>query len=95
MKRGSGPRDQSIDEVPLNEDLVLTHTTNDVSTSVPHVVILHSPTGYEWGYMRSGLADLALNVLSRVSTVVSIIQKEVYRINTLLGGRLSISKIGF
>jgi hypothetical protein len=30
---------------------------------VPHLVVLHSPTGYEWGYGGSGPADLALNIL--------------------------------
>lgn len=31
-------------------------------TNVPHVVVSHSPTGYEWGYGGSGPADLALNI---------------------------------
>lgn len=30
---------------------------------LPHVV-LHSPTGYEWGYGGSGPADLALSILT-------------------------------
>ena len=32
-------------------------------TNVPHLVVHHSPTGYEWGYGGSGPADLALNIL--------------------------------
>lgn len=38
-------------------------STNAISTNVPHVVIHHSPTGFEWGYGGSGPADLALNIL--------------------------------
>lgn len=30
---------------------------------LPHVV-LHSPTGYDWGYGGSGPADLALSILA-------------------------------
>lgn len=33
------------------------------STNVPHQQIIHSPTGFEWGYGGSGPADLALNIL--------------------------------
>lgn len=35
--------------------------------NVPHALIIHSPTGYEWGYAGSGPADLALNILLAVS----------------------------
>lgn len=35
--------------------------------NVPHVLIEHSPTGYEWGYGGSGPADLALNILLAVT----------------------------
>lgn len=34
-------------------------------TNVPHTVIWHSPTGFEWGYGGSGPADLALNILNQ------------------------------
>lgn len=34
-----------------------------LSCNVPHVVIHHSPTGFECGYGGSGPAELALNVL--------------------------------
>jgi hypothetical protein len=33
-----------------------------VITNIPHLVVHHSPSGYEWGYGGSGPADLALNV---------------------------------
>jgi len=32
---------------------------------VPHVVVEHSPDGYEWGYHGSGPADLALNMVQQ------------------------------
>jgi hypothetical protein len=33
-----------------------------VITNVPHLVVHHSPDGYEFGYGGSGPADLALNI---------------------------------
>lgn len=41
-------------------------------TNVPHTVIHHSPTGFEWGYGGSGPADLALNILEHYFSVMSI-----------------------
>lgn len=32
-------------------------------TNIPHKVLMHSPTGYEWGFNGKGPADLALNIL--------------------------------
>jgi len=32
--------------------------------SIPQAHKHHSPTGYEWGYLGSGPADLALNILA-------------------------------
>lgn len=32
-------------------------------TNVPCLVVLHSPSGFEWGYAGSGPADLALNII--------------------------------
>lgn len=32
-------------------------------TNVPHKLVRHSPSGFEWGYGGSGPADLALNIL--------------------------------
>jgi hypothetical protein len=34
-----------------------------VETNVPRKKIVHSPSGFEWGYAGSGPADLALNIL--------------------------------
>ena len=33
---------------------------------LPRRLVLHSPTGFEWGYAGSGPADLALNILALV-----------------------------
>lgn len=35
-----------------------------VTTNVPHSCVEHSPTGFEWGYLGSGPADFALNILA-------------------------------
>jgi len=54
------------DGVDLDEALVLQRDGDDdhaiVRTNVPHLVVQHSPTGFEFGYVGSGPADLALNV---------------------------------
>lgn len=34
-----------------------------VKTNVPHAVVSHSPTGFNFGYGGAGPADLALNIL--------------------------------
>jgi hypothetical protein len=31
--------------------------------NISQIVVLHSPTGFEWGYAGSGPADFALNIL--------------------------------
>lgn len=54
------------DDVDLDEALVLQRDGDDdhaiVRTNVPHLVVHHSPSGFEFGYAGSGPADLALNV---------------------------------
>lgn len=65
-------RDEFADKndftVPLSEMLVLRREFQDedkvggVFTNVPHLVVQHSPIGFEWGYGGSGPADLALNI---------------------------------
>ena len=34
------------------------------NSNVPHRIVRHSPTGFEWGYGGSGPAEFALNILS-------------------------------
>lgn len=36
---------------------------NRLIVNVPRVFTRHSPDGYEWGYVGSGPAELALNIL--------------------------------
>ena len=57
--------DQPLDLPIEQRGIVLRRTGHDVLTNVPHLVVHHSPTGYEWGYGGSGPADLALNILDR------------------------------
>jgi Family of unknown function (DUF6166) len=47
-------------------DIVNVWRTPDgvVHVNVPHVVVHHSPDGFECGYGGSGPADLALNILA-------------------------------
>ena len=69
--------DGSIEEISefttLDEALVLArrprivspdspHEVGQCLTNVPHLVVHHSPNGFEFGYAGSGPADLALNV---------------------------------
>jgi hypothetical protein len=60
--------DKTDFSVPFSEALVLRREFQDaekvggVFTNVPHLVVAHSPSGFEWGYGGSGPADLALNV---------------------------------
>jgi hypothetical protein len=55
-----------VDDIPLAFALVLQRDGDDdhavVRTNVPHLVVHHSPSGFEFGYGGSGPADLALNV---------------------------------
>ena len=59
--------DEEIREgIHLSDALVLQRIGDDdhsiVRTNVPHLVVHHSPNGFEFGYAGSGPADLALNV---------------------------------
>ena len=44
-------------------DVKAVRTRTGLRINVPHRMVLHSPTGMEWGYGGSGPADLALNIL--------------------------------
>jgi len=61
--------DGEIDDfISLRQALVLGRSSDDRDevgtclTNVPHLVVHHSPNGFEFGYGGSGPADLALNV---------------------------------
>ena len=47
-----------------NADIVCSRDLNGTITNVPRRIIVHSPTGFSWGYGGSGPADLAWNILS-------------------------------
>ena len=61
-----GPITGDNDDIELREALVLQRDGDDdhgvCRTNVPHLVVHHSPDGFEWGYGGSGPADLALNI---------------------------------
>ena len=48
-------------------DIILCRENGYATANVPHAIVLHSPTGFEWGYGGSGPADLALNILYAVT----------------------------
>lgn len=48
-------------------DIVLKRINGCATANVPHAIVYHSPTGFEWGYGGSGPADLALNILYAVT----------------------------
>jgi len=50
--------------IPFDKGIVLTRQEEwIIKTNVPHLVVHHSPTGFEFGYAGSGPADLALNIV--------------------------------
>jgi len=53
--------------IPFSQALVMHRNVSEnddsvVVTNVPHLVVHHSPDGFEFGHYGSGAADLALNV---------------------------------
>ncbi len=66
----TGFTDEFDNEVPFGKALVMKRAgqTGDADhqrvaiTNIPHLVVHHSPDGFEFGYGGSGAADLALNV---------------------------------
>jgi hypothetical protein len=53
----------ALDWDTMNIRLYKEPRTQRVSTNVPHLFRMHSPSGFAWGYGGSGPADLALNIL--------------------------------
>ncbi len=52
-----------LEDPPLTQALVLQRMDHGVvATNVPHKLVHHSPSGFEYGYGGSGPADLALNL---------------------------------
>ena len=57
-----------MSDEPLKDGVILRRYPDGIETNVPHLVVEHSPTGFEWGYEGSGPADLALNILEAILT---------------------------
>jgi len=55
------------DLLPMNEDMDVECRRDGTSrqVNVPHLLLWHSPDGFEWGYGGSGPAEFALNILYR------------------------------
>lgn len=63
LKQASHISDKFIDGNPTyKEKIILTITDYGIFTNVPHVVIHHSPVGYDFRYGGNGPSDLALNL---------------------------------
>lgn len=58
------------EQYPLDEAVVLIRQGEQVKTNVPHLVVHHSPDGFEWGYGGSGPSDLALNICEYYMEIV-------------------------
>jgi hypothetical protein len=54
-----------IDE-PLDEYVIMHRDGDYISTNVPHIVVHHSPSGYDFGNESAGSADLALNLVENL-----------------------------
>lgn len=54
------------DATPLDSGIVIRRNEEAVFTNVPHLIVDHSPDGFEFGYGGSGPADLALNIIEVV-----------------------------
>ena len=55
---------------PLENGIILRRDEIGAWTNVPHLVMDHSPSGFEWGYAGSGPADLALNIVQAVLNTI-------------------------
>ncbi|MBA7483063.1 hypothetical protein ES707_18574 [subsurface metagenome] len=47
----------------FDQDIILFRTSAGAQANIPQRIVYHSPDGFEWGYMGSGPAELALNIL--------------------------------
>lgn len=48
-------------------NIVLERRNGYAFVNVPHAIVKHSPSGFEWGYAGSGPAEAALNILFAVT----------------------------
>lgn len=52
-----------MSEIIQNDIVCRRGPRGEAITNVPRQMVVHSPSGFEWGYGGSGPADLALNIL--------------------------------
>lgn len=82
ITKREGFADVFDDAVPFRKALVMRRSHNDdekvggVITNVPHLVVHHSPNGYEFGYGGSGPADLALNVCQLYLNIIGFVGRK-------------------
>lgn len=75
MERYKQMSDVHLDEPPFGEAIVIKRLPGEgavCATNVPHLVVHHSPSGFEFGYAGSGPADLALNIAEAVLMRMSL-----------------------
>lgn len=62
-RREADPSADGFLPIPFEKGIVLRRQGHLIKTNVPHLVVHHSPCGFEFGYAGSGPADLALNTV--------------------------------
>lgn len=55
---------QQMPMLPFNGDIVCRRIDGKAVFNIEQKIVMHSPTGMEWGYEGSGPADLALNIVA-------------------------------
>ena len=74
----SDPRNQSVGRGVF--DIHLKRDPKGYATAnVPHAIVRHSPTGFEWGYGGSGPAELALNILAAIVGRAAAEERQIYQ----------------
>lgn len=79
--------------------LVCKRIDGEPHTNIQHLKVMHSPTGFEWGYAGSGPADLAFNTLLLVcpepeaEKLHQAFKEEFIATMPQEGGRISLESI--
>ena len=59
-----GQTQYALFDIRAGKDILLARAGNGQPVvNVSHMIVRHSPDGFEWGYGGSGPSDLALNIL--------------------------------
>jgi len=64
MRVYEGRRDEDGNAIVEVHEIAAEPDGTIVTLDFPQYLVLHSPTGYEWGFNGSGPADLAVNLLA-------------------------------